>query len=68
MLNGFCYALLKKIVTALIQWKYNLKVLVGLQNENLVSFLNNGFIYLQTKPALSIKITYDKVLKTEKYK
>ena len=45
MLNGFCYALLKKIVTALIQWKYNLKVLVGLQNENLVSFLNNGFIY-----------------------
>lgn len=51
-----------------MQWKYNLKVLVGLQNENLVSFLNNGFIYLQIKPALRIKITYDKVLKTEKYK
>lgn len=58
----------EKIVTALMQWKYNLKVLIGLQNENLVSFLNNGFIYLQIKPALRIKIAYDKVLKTEKYK
>ena len=50
-----------------MQWKYNLKVLVGLQNENLVSFLKWVYL-LQNKSAFSIKITYDKVLKAEKCK